>query len=318
MVEVFNHPFCTSYRTVCFSKACGFYFLCFILTFIPPLLVAYRSEGFWKKSDVYLEQPHINFKHEMILLLETENLDQTLAWSTDNRFNLLMQDQARIPSIKSSETDWNRDGIKDYLDLEIKMPLTNRENVYGIKLMVFFDVKFHFFSQVGMEAMAYLCSNSGMPSSRLDVVGDLTLVQKQPLAHKGRDLRYAKPVIGEDRIDDADILSATEKYSFRRILQEYNARNVSMRLTNDYLTWERGSVAGLPFTASLRINYPTQTVTYRPGFWQMIKWAWVQYLAVLVIFIYVFKRVKEFVFTKGILTTRIYYNSLGREETKID
>ena len=58
--------------------------------------------GFWKKSDVYLEQPHINFKHEMILLLETENLDQTLAWSTDNRFNLLMQDQARIPSIKVS------------------------------------------------------------------------------------------------------------------------------------------------------------------------------------------------------------------------
>ena len=38
----------------------------------------------------------------------------------------------------------------------------------------------------------------------------------------------------------------------------------------------------------------------------MIKWAWVQYLAVLVIFIYVFKRIKEFVFTKGILTTRIY------------
>ena len=68
--------------------------------------------------------------------------------------------------LQSSETDWNRDGIKDYLDLEIKMPLTNRENVYGIKLMVFFDVKFHFFSQVGMEAMAYLCSNSGMPSSR--------------------------------------------------------------------------------------------------------------------------------------------------------
>ena len=68
--------------------------------------------------------------------------------------------------LQSSETDWNRDGIKDYMDLEIKMPLTNRENVYGIKLMVFFDVKFHFFSQVGMEAMAYLCSNSGMPSSR--------------------------------------------------------------------------------------------------------------------------------------------------------
>ena len=41
--------------------------------------------------------------------------------------------------------------------------------------------------------------------------------------------RYAKPVIGEDLIDDADILSATEKYSFRRILQEYNARNGTLK-----------------------------------------------------------------------------------------
>ena len=47
--------------------------------------------------------------------------------------------------------------------------------------------------------------------------------------------------------------------------------SVSMRLTNEYLTWERGSVAGLPFTAKVRINYPEQTITYRPGFWQVIK-----------------------------------------------
>ena len=63
-----------------------------------------------------------------------------------------------------------------------------------------------------------------MSGSRLHVVGDLTLVQKQPLAHKGRDLRFSTPVIS-DVIDDADVISATEKYSFRRILQDYNERN---------------------------------------------------------------------------------------------
>ena len=55
-------------------------------------------------------------------------------------------------------------------------------------------------------------------------MGDLSLVQKQPLAHKGRDLRYSGSVIS-DVIDDADIISGTEKYSFRRILQDYNERN---------------------------------------------------------------------------------------------
>ena len=58
--------------------------------------------GFWKKTDVYREQPDTHFKHEVLVLLETENMDQTIAWSTDQRFNLLMQDQARIPSIKVS------------------------------------------------------------------------------------------------------------------------------------------------------------------------------------------------------------------------
>ena len=63
----------------------------------------------------------------------------------------------------------------------------------------------------------------------MDVVGDFSLVQKQPLAHKGRDLRYSNPVIS-DVIDDADVISGTEKYSFRRILQDYNERNGEEKL----------------------------------------------------------------------------------------
>ena len=61
-----------------------------------------------------------------------------------------------ISSWQSFETDWNRDGIKDYLDLELEMPLSNDENVYGIKLLLFFDVKLTLFSQLGMEAMAFI------------------------------------------------------------------------------------------------------------------------------------------------------------------
>jgi len=236
-------------------------------------------------------------------LLETQDLDQSIAWSTDKSFNLLMQDQTRVPTVKSHETDWNRDGIKDYLDLEIKMPVTNTENIYGIKLFVFFDVKFRLFSMVKMEAMAFVGEASGVPACQVDVVGDLQLIQKEPLMHKGRDHRYARPLLAPDDKPIAD------KFKFSRILHQYNQRNVSMRMSNDYVLWERGSNAGMPFTANLRINYPVQTITYRPGFWQMIKWAWIQYLAVLVIFIYLFKSIKQFVYKNRILSTRIYSSS---------
>lgn len=44
---------------------------------------------------------------------------------------------------QSSETDMNRDGRNDKLDFELTMPLTEDENVYGIKLFVLFDVKLY-------------------------------------------------------------------------------------------------------------------------------------------------------------------------------
>ena len=46
---------------------------------------------------------------------------------------------------------------------------------------------------------------------------------------------------------------------------------VTTRLTNEYLIWERGGSppSGFPFTAKVSVNYPTQTLTYHPGFWQV-------------------------------------------------
>ena len=46
---------------------------------------------------------------------------------------------------------------------------------------------------------------------------------------------------------------------------------VTTRLTNEYLIWERGGspASGFPFTVKLSVNYPTQTLTYHPGFWQV-------------------------------------------------
>ena len=45
--------------------------------------------------------------------------------------------------VQSFETDTNSDGKLDKLDFELTMPLTQDENVYGIKLFILFDVKLH-------------------------------------------------------------------------------------------------------------------------------------------------------------------------------
>ena len=45
--------------------------------------------------------------------------------------------------IKSTETDWNRDGVLDYIDFDIEMPLQDHEIIYGVQLHMLFDFKLY-------------------------------------------------------------------------------------------------------------------------------------------------------------------------------
>ena len=78
------------------------------------------------------------------------------------------------------------------------------------------------FSSVNMEGLAYVDITSGLPGSGIQFIGDLNLVQKQPLAHKGRDDRYKKPIF------DGDTIFA-EDFDFTKILMDYNYRNGKLK-----------------------------------------------------------------------------------------
>lgn len=43
--------------------------------------------------------------------------------------------------------------------------------------------------------------------------------------------------------------------------------------------------------------------TYRPGFWETIKFAWIQYVSVLLVFLWVFQHIQTFVFQNQVLPT---------------
>lgn len=76
---------------------------------------------------------------------------------------------------------------------------------------------------------------------------------------------------------------------------------MTIRLEDPYLVWESGDSG--EFTLDVEIKYPPMTVEYYPGFWQLVKFAWIQYLAILVVFWWVLSRVQRFVFTNQIILT---------------
>ncbi|KAK6178000.1 hypothetical protein SNE40_012846 [Patella caerulea] len=295
--EIFSHPEVRRYKSTVCSKASLILFFIFILTFIPPLFVVYRSYGFWLKEAYYRELPDVTFKRDLMLVLELEGQGSYVTYSTYQKYNQLQQDQLRVPVIKAREEDVNGDGRNDKLLLDLEVPL-NSENVVGVKLLLMFYYRLKKFSSFYMESLAYIEHESSRPGAQLEAFGDLKVQQKQPLGHKGLDVRYNGSLIDSSS-------SYAEAYLLSNILKTYSDRNVTTKLDDPYKLWTSGRGAGKPFQISVTINYPEDVFLYTPGFWYLIKWGWIQYVAVLIIFVYIFQQVKIFIFQNQLVLTLV-------------
>ncbi|XP_025960045.2 transmembrane protein 231 isoform X2 [Dromaius novaehollandiae] len=254
-VELFSHPaFRTRYRAGLCSGAALALLLIGALTYVPPLLLAYRSHGFWLRQSAYLEQPTVRFRYEVLFVATTgPGPGSFVAWSTFPAFNRLQEERLRVPLLSRMST-------------------------------------------FVMQSMAFLQFFSPLPGSHLYVNGDLKLKQRQLLNHCGLDTRYNVSVINGTSPFASD-------YDLTNIIAAYQDRNVTTVLSDPNPVWMIGRAADTPFIINATIHYPVEIILYQPGFWEMIKFAWIQYVSILLIFLWVFGRIKIFVFQNQVLTT---------------
>ncbi|XP_057568704.1 transmembrane protein 231 isoform X2 [Hippopotamus amphibius kiboko] len=219
LYELFSHPVERGYRAGLCSKAALFLLLAAALTYVPPLLVAFRSHGFWLKRSSYEEQPTVRFQHQVLLvaLLGPER-GGFLAWSTFPAFNRLQGDHLRVPLVSTREEDRNQDGKMDLLHFKLELPLQSTEHVLGVQLILTFSYQLHRMSTFVMQTMAFLQSSFAVPGSQLYVNGDLRLQQKQPLSYGGLDVRYNVSVINGTSPFARD-------YDLTHIVAAYQERN---------------------------------------------------------------------------------------------
>lgn len=293
--EVFSHNEVRRYKTHVCSKATLVQIFIIPITFIVPLIIAYATKGLWMQIDTFSEQPTVHFKHKLLVLLDTNA--GYLTWSTYQQFNFLQMANLRTPMVSSREVDTNYDGKFDYLDFKLEMPLLDTERVLGAKVLLLFDYVLQTHSYFQMESMAYLHLVFPTGGSSLTATGSLNLKQRQSLASDGFDLRYNYSVINESSI-------YAEDYDFANIFQLYEERNITTSYQSDHPSWTTGRSAGQPFAINIRVNYPVeQRIAFTPGFWQEIENGWIQYLSILLIFLFVFDRVKIFIFQNQLVTT---------------
>nr|XP_039257329.1 transmembrane protein 231-like [Styela clava] len=294
--EIYSLPALYRYKSSVWSKASFYVLAVIVLTFIPPLLIAYRSQGFWITTNTYQEQPDVTYKKQLLIVAELANPGEYFAWSTYANFNNLLQGNLRVPQVSSFELDNNRDGLNDQLSLNISVPLTSSEQVVSVHLLVIFDYKLYRMSTFEMESMVYVSQSSALSGAGAKVTGDLGLYQRVPLYHRGADIRFNTPII-----DSTSTFASS--YDLFTILKNYSQRNITTRLENSYSVWTPGRLPTEPFVLQLDVFYPTEVITYQPGFWELIKWGWVQYATILLLFLWVFKRINRTVFEGNVFNT---------------
>lgn len=76
---------------------------------------------------------------------------------------------------------------------------------------------------------------------------------------------------------------------------------VTTFLEQPLVVWEAGNTQN--FSLEVEIGYPVLTVTYSPGIWQLLKFAWIQYLAIFVIFWWILSKVQSFMFQNQVILT---------------
>ncbi|KAM3608720.1 uncharacterized protein V6R79_003557 [Siganus canaliculatus] len=294
--DVYSHPILLRYKTSVFSKATVFIIAVLCLTYISPLLVAYRSQGFWIKRSSYEEQPVVRFQYQTLLVAATSTGGDYVAWSTFPHLNNMLGSKLRIPTVNVREEDQNGDGKLDLLIFKLNLPLKPEEQVYSVQLLLTFNYQLFRMSTVVMQSLAYVQHSSSVPGAKLFISGDLRLQQRTPLPHRGLyDIYNVSVIDGSSPFASA--------YDLNNIIRSYQDRNLTTVLSCPMPVWILGRAAGSGFELNAEIRYPLEVISYRPGFWETIKFAWIQYVSVLLIFLWVFERIQRFVFQNQVLTT---------------
>ncbi|KAJ8921055.1 hypothetical protein NQ315_015851 [Exocentrus adspersus] len=284
---VYTNQIKVKYKSTLLSKAAVLVLSCGMLSIVLPFIFAYKSGGFWLKRDTFHEQPQVNLRGDYLLIAATNNLSSPVICSSYPFFkhNLDFLDVCSV--IKLREVDDNFDGRIDKINLDVSVNTLDNK-VVSVHLFLPINYKLNTVCPLQMQSAVIFQQYFQTSVTDLKILADLSLLQTGPIQcyKKGVHSLYDYPVVDES-------------YEWDNIIERYWFRNISTQLTNVY-TSVRSADRG-KFNLKLTVRYPEHKISYRPGFWQVMKWAWMQYFAIYIIIAWFFNRIKRYTFNNRLV-----------------
>jgi hypothetical protein len=327
MAVIYSKPLFRRFYASRFSAAYLLFLAVALVVIILPFFMAYSASGpnFWSKHKTYLEQPQMAYEYKYIMLLEGTKSDgnapTSLFFSSMARLNQVFNRALRIPVIRSAEIDEDYDGVYDRLELSATMPLETGEAIYSAKIFIFFQLKLSKWAKLITHTMGYASYASPLAGTGYFLDGDLDFKQTWPLPVRG-GFHSPYNVI----IDDATLLPWTDgnqtmQNFFPNLLEKYRGRNYTTNIDDTYTMWtgfapapaDPADLSGRSFNFTAKIRYPQVEVLYTPTLSEVFFDAWVRYLALLVVVMYLLDAFLYFVYYHQLVHTHQYSEGQATE-----
>jgi len=306
MLVLFSQPFSRHFHAPLCSTATFILIVYHVLWIIVPYIIAYSTKSFWLKENTYRVQPQVTFKHDLILLVEgiiegTSPVETfSYVYGTYPGYNNFYKSFVRVPIIKTSEIDSNRDLLNDYMKFDISMPMYKNESVYRTRVAFVYEYQIPNFPLI-MESLGILDLSSPIPGSEVYVDSELLFKQNNILQMGAIRNRYNTPCLNFTNAWDYNIYS----WSWEKVIEEYMDRNERTELKINYPLWKTDRSFDEDFKIKGKIRYNQQVIHYRPSVLEVLKNAWIQYLAFYILLGILLKPFKAFIFENQVIRTRM-------------
>jgi transmembrane protein 231 len=304
-------------RFIASRVSCG---CCLVIMFwavvlLVPFFLAYTSESFWLKTSDYLEYPRTEFKYQALLVAtgkDSNGQPITMTFSTSPELRRgPLSTTVRPASLRTYSVDSNLDRSPEAIHINFELPLQAGEAVYGMSALIMFQMDLSNRVKVKLESAAYVDYSSAVPGASLYVDGDLMLMQNNALAVTGgySEPYKTSPLLGNTTYSP----SSMDEILLPVLLDRYRARNLTTIYKHQMTRWTPSSgvvesgtsptTSLPPFKASFTVRIPQQKVMFVPTVSEMLKFAWIQYLAVAWIVYVLATYSADFVFSYQVVET---------------
>ncbi|KAA0184673.1 hypothetical protein FBUS_11448, partial [Fasciolopsis buskii] len=283
-IRIYKLPELRRYSGSISSTAFVFDVCVILLVILVPILLAHYSYEFYIEEYTYAETPDVSFSEDWLLFLQTA---ENNFYSSSKPWNIVQSSYVTPLTSYSTMTK----GIK----LRIEVPVTHTSEIQSIMLMVAFNVEFYSYTRMKAYLPTMITLNVPVQSSELELIGEFLVRQSDTL-----------PTIGQYQMAKRDH-EDQEMSSSQALLQyfSFSSSPVYGEMETKLVEWKPPNPSSPRFTVSATINYGASRLVVRPGFWYTLKFAWIQYLSTALIFIYFAEKIREFVYSRKLVSTHV-------------